>query len=221
VLAFEIDRDLATSLRAADHTALTVVEGDVLEITSGDVTALLAERHLEGVPLRVVGNLPYNIASAILFKCIELYEEGLPLVDVVVMLQREVADRLLAPPGTREYGVLSVLVQHVASVVRRLNLPPGAFRPIPEVHSTVVALRLHPPTPAPRDLGLFRALTRAVFTRRRKTLANALLAWPGDLPEPPAALLARAGIDGRRRSETLDVPEFVRLADAVVEASGR
>ncbi|MGE3511446.1 MAG: 16S rRNA (adenine(1518)-N(6)/adenine(1519)-N(6))-dimethyltransferase RsmA [Vicinamibacterales bacterium] len=221
MVAFEIDRDLATSLRAADDPALTVVEGDVLEITSGQVAALLTERQLERAPLRVVGNLPYNIASPVLFKCIELYEQGLPVIDVIVMLQREVADRLLAPPGTGEYGVLSVLVRHVATVTRRLNLPPGAFRPIPEVHSTLVALRLHPPTPAPRDLALFRALTRAVFTRRRKTLANALLAWPAGLPEPPAALLARAGIDGRRRPETLDVPEFVRLADAVVEASRR
>jgi 16S rRNA A1518/A1519 N6-dimethyltransferase RsmA/KsgA/DIM1 with predicted DNA glycosylase/AP lyase activity len=93
------------------------------------------------------------------------------------MLQREVADRLLANPGSKDYGVLTVLIRHSAIVTRLLALPPGAFRPAPKVHSSLVRLTFHPPAPSVRNLGLFRALVQAVFTRRRKTLANALLAF--------------------------------------------
>lgn len=221
VLALEIDRDLAAALSEAAPPNLTVVQGDVLDVTTDRIVGELHARGLAGAPLRCVGNLPYNVASPILFKAIELYESGLPILDAVFMLQREVAERLLASPGTGEYGVLSVLVGHVATPERRLNLPPGAFRPTPEVHSTLVSLRFHPPDPRPRDLALFRALTRSVFTRRRKTLGNALRAWPGGLPLPPADLLARCELDARRRPETLAIPEFVRLADAVAAARGR
>jgi len=216
VVAFEIDRDLAAALRAAAHPNLTVVEGDVLDATPAAVRAALETAGLTGVPLRVVGNLPYNVASPILFWTLALVEAGLPITDAVVMLQREVADRILARPGTAEYGVLGVLLPHVAEATRLLSLPPGAFRPAPEVHSTVIRLGWHPPTPPPRDLQQFRTLVRAVFTRRRKTLANALRACPLPPGREPAAILAEACIDGQRRPETLDLAEFVRLADAVV-----
>lgn len=215
VVAFEIDRDLAATLRSAGHANLTVVEGDFLHVSASAIADQLRALGLEHAPLRLAGNLPYNVASPILFKCAELVEAGLPIRDTTVMLQREVADRLLAQPGTSEYGVLAVLFRHVAGVERRLNLPPGAFRPSPDVHSSVVTLRWHAPDPPPRDLALFRGLTRAVFTRRRKTLSNALQAWGGQLPGPAGELLLACGIDPQRRPETLDIPEFVRLADAV------
>src|SRR5215216_5693529 len=93
------------------------------------------------------------------------------------MLQREVADRLLASPGSKDYGVLTVLIRHSADVTRLLALPPGAFRPAPKVHSSLVRLTFHPPVPPVRDMATFHALVQAVFTRRRKTLANALLAF--------------------------------------------
>lgn len=214
-LACEIDRDLVGALRAIAPPNVTVIEGDVLTLSAERTGTLIHDLGLTSSRLRVAGNLPYNVAAPILFLCVDLVESGVPIVDAVVMVQREVADRILAPRGTAEYGVLSILLRHVAHAERRLNLPPGAFRPAPEVHSSLIALAFHAPTPAPRDLRLFRALVRAVFTRRRKMLANALLAWTGPLPAAPAEVLTGCGIDPRRRPETLEIAEFVRLADAV------
>ena len=211
VVAFEIDRDLAAELRQLDAPNLTLVEGDFLHST------WLADHPPMGL-LRVAGNLPYNVASPILFALARLYAAGAPLVDATLMLQREVADRLGAGPGTRRYGVLSVLMQHVASVERLLVLPPGAFRPAPKVHSALVRLRYHPPQPPATEPKTFAALVQAIFTRRRKTLANALLAFSGSERVVPAIALERASIDGRRRPETLTITELVGLAEQFSEA---
>ena len=219
VVAFEIDRDLAAALRAEGHERLTIVEGDVLGLSAAQLLAQIETLGFGGLPLRLAGNLPYNVASPILFRLLGWFEAGVPIVDTTVMLQREVAERLLAPVGTAEYGVLSVLLRHVATIDRRLKLPPGAFRPAPEVHSTVVTLRWQSPTPPPRDLALFRSVVRAVFTRRRKTLANALAAWGGRLMVPTADVLSRAGLNPGLRPEALDIPQFVQLADAVTNAA--
>jgi 16S rRNA (adenine1518-N6/adenine1519-N6)-dimethyltransferase len=210
VVAYEIDRDLAIDLERAAPPNVTVVAGDFLERFPN-----------RGFPLphptRVAGNLPYNVGSPILFTLVESYSKGAPLADATLMLQREVADRLLAEPGTKEYGVLSVLIQRAAAIERLLNLPPGAFRPSPKVQSSLVRLAFHPPSPSVRDARLFDALVQAVFTRRRKTLANALLAFAPAAAMTPAAALGRAGLDGRRRPETLTLDEFGRLADALAE----
>jgi 16S rRNA (adenine1518-N6/adenine1519-N6)-dimethyltransferase len=139
-----------------------------------------------------------------------------PLVDATIMLQREVADRLVARAGSREYGVLSILIGHSARVDSVLKLPAGAFRPPPRVLSSLVRLRFHAPDPPAADEAVFAAVVQAVFTRRRKTLANALLAYGGPSGATPAQALAAAAIDGTRRPETLSIAEFVRLADAVV-----
>jgi 16S rRNA (adenine1518-N6/adenine1519-N6)-dimethyltransferase len=211
VVAFEIDRLLAEDLRVASVPNLTVVEGDFLEASIETIQNALRPEHASA--LRVAGNLPYNVASPILFKLVDLYAAGLPLSDATVMLQREVADRLLARPGSKDYGVLAVMLGHWAEVDRVLALPPGAFRPAPKVHSSVVRLRFHPAQPPAADEAVFRALTQAVFTRRRKTLTNALLAYPPSSQLRPVDALTRAGIDGRRRPETLEIAEFVRLAD--------
>jgi len=218
LLAIEIDRDLASRLTDLDLPRVTVVTSDILEVSGERIQQELeqaGEHPARGI--RIAGNLPYNVASPILFRLQELFLSGLPLVDATVMLQREVADRLTAGPGSRDYGVLSILMGIAASVERRLELPPGAFRPPPKVRSTVVHLRFHAPNPRPADLSRFSALVRDVFTRRRKTLANALLAHGALVPDRVAALLAAAGIDGGRRPETLDLEEFVRLADALVD----
>jgi 16S rRNA (adenine1518-N6/adenine1519-N6)-dimethyltransferase len=224
VVAFEIDRDLARDLRATAPANLRVVEGDFLDVSPGRLLEALSQvsqlnlpNDAGGIGVRVVGNLPYNVASPILFKLMELYAAGLPMADATVMLQREVADRLLARPGSRDYGVLSVRIQHVADVDRLLVLPPGAFRPAPRVHSAVVRLRFHPDEPAARSRQAFAALVQAVFTRRRKTLANALLAFAPAAKTSIGAALSRSGIDGHRRPETLEVAEFVRLSDAFLE----
>ncbi len=218
VVAFEIDRDLASELRVSAPPNLAIVEGDFLDLTADRVRNALT--HGGGAParVRVAGNLPYNVASPMLFKLIALYRDGIPLVDATVMLQREVADRLAAPPGTREYGVLSVLVRHSADVKRLLSLPPGAFRPAPNVHSAVVRLQFHPDEPPARDKLAFETLTQAIFTRRRKTLANALLAYPPSSGVEVAEVLGRAALDGRRRPETLEIADLVRLADAFGDA---
>jgi 16S rRNA (adenine1518-N6/adenine1519-N6)-dimethyltransferase len=206
VVAFEIDRDMVLNLRNSDNR-LTLVEGDFLQTANR-----LAEDRSH--PLRVAGNLPYNVASPILFKLVELHASGVPLVDATLMLQREVADRLIAAPGRKEYGVLSILVQHTADVERLLSLPPGAFRPPPKVRSALVRVRFREPRPPADNPALFAALVQAIFTRRRKTLANALLAFPRSSCLSPALALQRAEIDGRRRPETLTIAELVRLAHA-------
>ena len=211
VVAFEIDRDLVPLLRQAAAPNVTVVQGDFLDVDARSVGEALKNVGIApGTTLRVAGNLPYNVASPILFKLLELVD-GLPVVDAVVMLQREVADRLTAVPGTKEYGVLSVLIRHRADVDWLLALPAGAFRPQPKVQSAVVRLRFHSPQPAPRQPEVFERLTKAVFTRRRKTLANALDAFTASGGDDA---LRRAGIDGRRRPETLEISELVALADA-------
>lgn len=205
VTAFEIDRDLAAALRRTAPDNLEIVEGDFLE--SDWIRA-----NRPGHAVRVAGNLPYNVASPILFTLIDLYDAGIPLSDATVMVQREVADRLVARPGSKEYGVLSVLIRVSAEVERLLVLPPGAFRPAPKVQSALVRLRFHEPQLPPASRATFTALVQAIFTRRRKTLDNALLAFrPSDRASISAALRL-AGIDGRRRPETLDIQELIRLS---------
>jgi len=209
VIAVEIDRDLARQLsgggdgRGLAPTSLSVLEGDFLDPA---VQARIVSSVAGGGPLRVVGNLPYNVASPILFSLIDLFEAGLPLVDAAVMLQREVADRLLAPPGTKTYGAMTVLVGHNARVERLLNLPAGAFRPTPKVLSSVVRLTFHAREPGVRDAGFFRTLVQAAFSRRRKTMANAIQPLTGSRALPD-------WLDARRRPETLSVGEFARLCD--------
>jgi 16S rRNA (adenine1518-N6/adenine1519-N6)-dimethyltransferase len=205
VFAYEIDRDLAADLAASRLANVHIIEGDFLDITASQVSG--------AGPCRAAGNLPYNVVAPILFKLRDLYAEGIPIADATVMMQREVADRLLAPPGGGEYGVLSVLIRLWADVDRLLSLPPGAFRPAPKVHSTLVRLRFHPPSPAPADSAVFERLVGSVFSRRRKMLANALLAFDGATRLDPQEALRLAGIDGRRRPETLAIAELVALAD--------
>ena len=221
VLAFEIDRDLAAGLRHSAPRNVTIVEGDFLETIDEQRLPTNHQRltndqgPLTDDHIRVAGNLPYNVASPIMFRLVALATSGVALVDATLMLQREVADRLAAKPGRKEYGVLSVLIQHSADVERLLTLPPGAFRPQPRVQSALVRLRFHPADPPVADAKLFERLVQAVFTRRRKTLANALRALGETPPEQTAVrALAAADIDGRRRPETLGVAEFARLADA-------
>jgi 16S rRNA (adenine1518-N6/adenine1519-N6)-dimethyltransferase len=212
VTAFEIDRGLVADLEGS-HPHLTVIEGDFLE--SGDV---LARRPVS--LLRVAGNLPYNISSPILFKLLELRDAGARFRDATLMLQHEVAERLAAPSGGREYGVLSILVQHVADIEVLMTLPAGAFRPAPKVRSALVRMRFREPRPSAADPALFTGLVRAIFTRRRKTLANALLAFQIRPGVTPADVLERSGLDGTRRPETLTIAELVQLADAFSAAAG-
>jgi 16S rRNA (adenine1518-N6/adenine1519-N6)-dimethyltransferase len=215
VVGVEIDRDLATSLRATAPSNVSILDADFLEVPLDRLLAALMPSGARAGQIRVVGNLPYNVAAPILFRLVDLLDEGLGVSDATVMLQREVADRLLAPPGTRDYGVLTVLMRRRARIDRLLDLPPGAFRPTPKVRSTIVRLSYEQPYPQVRDQSTFASLVRAVFTRRRKTLANALRAYATLDAGAIARILGAAQLDGKRRPESLTLEEFGRLSDVL------
>jgi 16S rRNA (adenine1518-N6/adenine1519-N6)-dimethyltransferase len=210
VVAVEIDRDLAAELRRSEDPRLRVVEGDFLEIDLDDALAG------EPLPVRVVGNLPYNVSSPILFKLLAAQDGGRRFGDATLMLQREVSDRLTARPGTGDYGALAIQVALHADVTRLLTLPPGAFRPPPKVTSAVVRLRFRPPAADVGDAAVFERVVRGVFLQRRKTLANALKPVADSFGRSAPQLLDTAGIDGSRRPETLHLEEMARLARAVL-----
>ncbi|MGE0813893.1 MAG: 16S rRNA (adenine(1518)-N(6)/adenine(1519)-N(6))-dimethyltransferase RsmA [Vicinamibacterales bacterium] len=212
VLAFEVDRDLGAALAARGLAGLTVHVGDVLH---RGIDAVL-DAWLGPDPawrFRVAGNLPYNISSPILALLARWAAVRPGLVDATVMLQAEVADRLLAAPSTSDYGVLTLTTALQADVTRLLDLPPGAFRPRPKVSSALVRLSYRPPPPGVVHPALVGRLVRAAFTQRRKTLANALKALAAADGLDLAAAIAGAGLDGRRRPETLELLEFSALAD--------
>ena len=197
----EIDRDLAAGLRARFPADRVVVhEGDALELDF----AVFPTALLRG------GNLPYNVSSPILFRMAGIADR---LADCVFLLQREVVDRMVAAPGTADYGRLSVMLQYRFLMAKALDVPPGAFTPPPKVDSAVVRMRpLGADRPRAGDEALFAAIVGAAFSQRRKTLRNAARA------QVPEAAYAHTGIDAGRRGETLSVAEFIALADAARSA---
>jgi 16S rRNA (adenine1518-N6/adenine1519-N6)-dimethyltransferase len=207
VIAVERDRDMVAVLRAelSGDARIEIAEQNALEL---DYRAL---SRAAGRRLIVVGNLPYQLASPLLFRVLEARGA---VARAVVMLQREMAERVVAPPGGRDYGALTAMVRMVADARIVLRVPAGAFVPAPRVASAVVRLDLLDGTRAPvRDEAHFSKVVHAAFGQRRKTLRNALKAIA-----PPASIeraLAAAAIDGGRRGETLDVAELARLADAL------
>jgi len=203
--AVEVDRDLVEALRPRVPGNVTIVEGDFLEFDLGPLVA-------EGA-LRVAGNLPYNVSSPILFRLLRAQRERGGLRDATLMVQREVADRLRGVPGTKDYGVLTILTRLHADVRQLLALPPGAFRPAPRVHSAVVSLTFRPPTVRLADEALFQAMVRSMFTQRRKMIGNALAPFATSRGADPRRALDRAEIDPTRRPETLQLEELARLAD--------
>jgi 16S rRNA (adenine1518-N6/adenine1519-N6)-dimethyltransferase len=194
----EIDRDLAAALRAKfPGERVTVHEGDALEF---DFAALPS-------PLRVVGNLPYNVSTPILFRIAALEER---IGDCTFLLQKEVVDRMVAEPATAAYGRLSVMLQYRFAMRSLFDVPPGAFTPPPKVDSSVVRMvPLGANRPRARDEALFERLVAAAFSQRRKTLRNAA----GGVAAAPA--YERSGIDPGRRGETLSVHEFIALCNAI------
>jgi 16S rRNA (adenine1518-N6/adenine1519-N6)-dimethyltransferase len=211
IRAIEIDRDLATELAATAPPNVTVVEGDMLALSPADIFA-------DADRVRVVGNLPYNVSSPILFRLLQLWRETHRLVDASLMLQREVAVRVAAGPGSGDYGPLGILTALHADVDTLLQLPPGAFRPPPKVHSAVIRLRFRPPTVNVGEYAVFERLVRTLFQQRRKTSANALKPLLGSLPAGSPVqsagadeLLRSVYIDPRRRPETLSLDELARL----------
>jgi 16S rRNA (adenine1518-N6/adenine1519-N6)-dimethyltransferase len=214
VLAVERDRDLAPVLReelATQHPDLTVVEANAVTF---DLAALSREA---GSRVVVCGNLPYHLGSPILFHVLDNWRA---VKRLVVLLQREVVERIVAAPDTENYGLLSVLLQHVADVRLGMRVGAGAFVPPPAVDSAVlVAEFLDEPRAPVASEAAFRKLVKAAFSQRRKTLSNALRSIaPKDVL---ASALRTAGIDPIRRGETLSVEEFAVLERVLAAMSPR
>jgi 16S rRNA (adenine1518-N6/adenine1519-N6)-dimethyltransferase len=209
LVAVEIDRDLAAALPSR-LPSVRVVRADFLDV---DLPALLREEHL---PVRVVGNLPYNVSSPILFKLLHDADDGRLLSDATLMLQKEVADRLVARPGSSDYGALAIQVALLADAERVLSLPPGAFRPPPKVKSAVVRLRFRPPSIDVGDRSTFEKLVRGLFLQRRKTVANALEPVAHSIGRSATELIERAGVDRRLRPGALSLDDMARLARAML-----
>lgn len=216
VTAVELDERLCTILDEvfADEKNITVVHGDALKL---DFAALAETTGAKGFsrPFKIVANLPYYITTPLLFYFLDHREYW---SDMVIMVQKEVAERVVADPGGKDYGVLTLMTAYDADAEIILHVPAAAFEPRPAVDSAVLRLkgRTEPPEPV-ADKKVFRSLVKAGFGQRRKTLSNALKNSGifTDKTEA-AALLDRCGIDGRRRGETLSFAEYATLTNAFV-----
>ncbi len=240
VIAVERDRDMARVLRGELGARITLVEADAVRLDyrrlaagtnvpaacipsppqgervrargpDGDASPLtptLSPPGGERGKLAVAGNLPYHLTSPILFS---LLDQADAVSRAILLLQREVAERLAAAPGRKEWGLLSVLLQQQAEVSVERIVPPGAFHPPPKVASAVVRIAFGSPRTEVRDAARFRRLVKAGFAQRRKMLANALGASRIASPDAFARALQATGIDPRRRGETLSVEEWARL----------
>lgn len=204
LIAIELDRHLASQLRQ-QFPAVEVLEADILTV---DVSSLARN----GEKLRIVGNLPYYITSPIL---LHLFEHHAFIATAVVMMQREVADRILATPGSSDYGLLSATTQLYARVERILTLPPTSFMPPPEVHSTVVRLTMYPRF-AELDVqpDTFLPFLRQSFAQKRKTLGKNLRA-AGFTPAFITSALEKAAISPTARAEEIDLPRMAALWQAL------
>ena len=201
VVAIELDRDLYSRLRTecADLGNLTLVQGDALKYPYGELGGLF----------KVVANIPYHITTPIIFRLLEHRDQ---LVSMTLTVQKEVAERVAAKPGSKTYGVLSVMVQYHGRARLKFVIPRGAFRPVPRVDSACLHVEVaDSPTVEVKDPDLFASVVKASFGQRRKTIKNSL----GSLaPEAQEALVA-AGIDPGLRAEMLSIKEFALVADAL------
>jgi 16S rRNA (adenine1518-N6/adenine1519-N6)-dimethyltransferase len=196
----EIDRDLIADLRQR-FPQLDIIEGDVLKV---DVAALRCPAEKKR---RVVGNLPYNISTPLIF---HLFQSLSHIQDMVFMLQKEVVERLAAQPGTADYGRLAVMAQYHCQVEQLFTVGPDAFKPPPEVDSAVVALTPHPRPPVDvENTENFAQLVQQAFSQRRKTLRNTLK------PLLRVEQIEAAGVDPACRAETLTLADFAALTNAL------
>jgi 16S rRNA (adenine1518-N6/adenine1519-N6)-dimethyltransferase len=209
VIAIEIDPKLVEILKKKmkDCPNVELVKGDILKV---DFNQFL---NREGQPIKVVANLPYQISTPLLFRFIESKEAFSTLT---LMLQKEVAERMVAPPGQKEYGPLSIFVQFISNLSIRFLIKPSAFFPPPKVESAVVHMTWKErPMMELRDEEWFKRVVRACFGYRRKTLINALKHSDLSLPHDIELRMEKIGIDPRRRPETLTIQEFALLAEAL------
>lgn len=204
VIAIERDRRCIAALDELVEAAggrLVVIEGDALEVDEG----ALAAEHAPGLPIKIVANLPYNIATVLLLKWLGMADR---LTSMTLMFQKEVAERLIASPGGKAYGRLAVMTQWLCQVRREFNLPASAFVPPPKVASSVVQLAPRAEPLAPADRATLEAVTAAAFGQRRKMVRSSLKTLGVDV----GALLAEAGVEPTARAEELPVEAFCALA---------
>lgn len=211
VIAVEIDKNLIPILQdvLSDYENITILNEDILKV---DIPALV-EKYNEGKPIKVVANLPYYITTPIIMG---LFESNVPIDNITVMVQKEVAQRMQVGPGTKDYGALSLAVQYYAEPYIVANVPPNCFIPRPKVGSAVIRLTRHPEKPVQVQNERFMfLLIRAAFNQRRKTLQNALHNM-GELnltKEEIVAALKEMGLPETVRGEKLTLEEYARLAD--------
>jgi 16S rRNA (adenine1518-N6/adenine1519-N6)-dimethyltransferase len=208
IWAVEVDPKLLAKLRESDlatRPSLELIDGDILELP---LESILPERKI-----KLVANLPYSISTPVLFRLFDLRER---FSFLVLMVQREVAERIASAPGTKAYGALSVWAQIYGRIVTKVPVAPEAFFPRPKVRSMVLKIELHAkPLIAAGEIPLMQGLVRAAFGQRRKTLLNNLGAWLKLPREVIERLLRGESIDPMRRGETLSVEEFIRLARSI------
>jgi 16S rRNA (adenine1518-N6/adenine1519-N6)-dimethyltransferase len=213
VVAFEIDQRLLPILKdtLSPYPNVKIIHNDVLE---ADVAEVIKEEFTDLDDIMVVANLPYYVTTPIIMK---LLEEQLPIRGIVCMLQKEVADRISARPGTKEYGSLSIAVQYYTVAETVMIVPKTVFVPQPNVDSAVIRLtRREQPAVTVTDETFFFQVTRASFAQRRKTLLNNLTSQLPDGKQKKEAILqalSTSGIDPTRRGETLSIEEFGRLSE--------
>lgn len=212
VIAVEIDKMLIPILRddtLSGYDNIEIINDDILKV---DIARLVEERN-QGRPIKVVANLPYYITTPIVMS---LLERELPIKSITVMVQKEVAERMQAGPGTKDYGALSLAVQYRADTYIAANVPPNCFMPRPQVGSCVIRLtkKDEPPVKVKSPELMFK-LIRAAFNQRRKTLVNALSNSPevGRPKEVIIGAMNKAGIPENERGEKLGLEEFSRLSD--------
>lgn len=212
VVAIEIDTSLKPILEEtlADFDNVEVIFADVLE---ADLGAIIAEK-FAGLDVVCCANLPYYITSPVLMK---LLEEKLPLRCVTVMVQKEAAERIVSPPGTRECGAISVAVRYYCTPVKLFPVSRGSFMPAPKVDSAVIRLDVHPEKPYEVEEKLFFRVVRAIFSQRRKQLANPLSAALGLDKQELQKIMTDCGINPQARAEELDMAALVRLCNKIAE----
>ncbi len=218
VIALDVDPFMIDILkeRLGNHPNVDIVHADVLNY---DVSLACASYKKEKV--KIVGNIPYNISSQILFRLLKFRHS---ISSAVLLVQKEVADRLTAEAGTKDYGIPSVVTSMYAHISREFNVPASCFYPQPKVTSTVLKLTFRKsPLVELKDQDLFLSVVKIAFSKRRKTLLNAFrhAEMPGYATEDLVALFAAAGIDGQRRGETLTPEEFGTLSNLLAVSSSR